>query len=754
MQRAGFGDLLRAHRSRARLTQDELAERAGLSVDAIGLLERGERRRPQRHTIGRLADALALSDADREELVAASRRAAGPRWTLPQPGTPFVGRAVELAGAGDLLLAPDVRLVTLLGPGGVGKTRLALAVANRLAARMPDGAVFVPLAEVQDPAQVADALARDLGEPERPGQPAAQAVLDYLGLRSALVVLDNFEHVLDAASLVARLLAHCPGVRVLVTSRAPLQIAGEHRYPVPPLAVPDGDGAALLHLDAVTIFEQRAKAVVPDFAVTELNAVTVAAICRRLDGLPLAIELAAPWLRVLSSQDLLDRLEQRLGLLEAGRRDQPERHRTLRAALRWSYDLLPPRQQRVFRSLAVFVGGCTEEAAAAVAGASLTDLAALSDASLVVSEPPRFRMLETVRDFAGELLAGSAASAEVEQAHRDYFYELARRAELIGPDELVWKQRLEPDDANLQAAIGAVIESGDAERAIAFARELWRFWSGSGRLAEGSGWMSAVVELVDRAEPPPAPLLRAELLLWAGTVSRLGGDYGVAQDRYRAALELGPEIAGLETLNAAAHNLGIVAYELGDFDEAARLYEQTLGTARRLESGFGVAFTLVTIGDVERARGNPATAVAAYEEGLGLFRQMGYTSGIVQALNGLGGTAWMRGHGAPALDLYRQSLAENSGDPALVAEAFEGVAQVLAAQPDRAVRLLAVADTLREQGSVPRSPRAGAGNERLLAALRAALGEPAFTDAWDDGTWMTPEQARAGLLDGSAWRST
>ena len=281
MERATFGDLLRVFRSRAGLTQEELAERSGLSADAVGLLERGERRRPQRHTVGRLAEALALSGADREQLAAASRAGVRAARALPEPATPFVGRTAELAGAIDLLLEPSVRLVTLIGPGGVGKTRLALAVADRIASRIPDDVVFVPLGEVQDPAQVADALGRALAVPEGSGLTTTRAVLEHLRPRRALVVLDNFEHVLDAAPLVAELLAQCRQARVLVTSRAALRLAGEHQFPVPVLPVPEGDVLDLTRLPAVTIFEQRARAVAPNFAVTADNAVTVAAICRR-----------------------------------------------------------------------------------------------------------------------------------------------------------------------------------------------------------------------------------------------------------------------------------------------------------------------------------------------------------------------------------------------------------------------------------------------------------------------------------------
>ncbi len=488
-----FGDLLQGFRDRAALTQEELAERAGLSADAIGLLERGERQRPRRHTVRQLAGALGLSDeecarfaAARQAQRAAPRPDAALRPALPLPATTFVGRAAEIADLTRLLAPPTVRLVTLTGPGGVGKTRLAVEVAARLADQFADGAVFVPLAPLREPALVLDGIARELGITDRGGRPRLERLTARLRARRLLLVLDNFEHLLPAAPLLADLLAACPRLVVLATSRAPLRLSGERQYPVPPLPPPDAGSASrpenLAHHPALALFAQRAGAVAPGFALTPETAEATAAICRRLDGLPLAIELAAAGVKVLPPRALLARLDRALPLLAGGPRDLPARQRTLRDTIAWSYDLLPPDEQGLLRRLAVFAGGWTLAAAEAVCGATsdqrpatsdtspptpsssvqpssvtghsslavLRGLAALVDASLVqppaAGDPatgaPRYTMLETVREYAAELLADPPASAAgeeeaVRRRHADYFLGLVEEAQqhLVGPEE-------------------------------------------------------------------------------------------------------------------------------------------------------------------------------------------------------------------------------------------------------------------------------------------------------------------------------
>ena len=440
----------------------------------------------------------------------------------PSSLTPFLGRETEVARIADLLQQPGIRLLTLTGAGGIGKTRLALQVGERLASSFQDGVVFVDLAPLHDPSLVLPGIATALGLREVAGRSLAEIVAEFSRERQVLLLLDNFEHLLEAAPLVADLVAAAPEVKVLVTSRSRLRLRGEHEYLVPALRLPSAsqrhDLAALAANEAMALFVSRAQAVEHDFALTEENAPAILEICTRLDGLPLPIELAAARVRLLPPPALLQRLERRLPLLSGGPRDAPARQRTLRDAIQWSYDLLAPDEQRLFRQLGIFAGGWTIDAAAAVSqcggGVAVFDgLASLVDKSLVLrhdnADEPRFAILETIREFAVDRLwAEDDQGAAIAQAHAGYFLSLAEDAfaGLVGAEQQTWLARLDAEDANIRAALAWSVDHGPAESAARSARALWRYWSARGRLVEGRTWLERVLALPGLAEAPMSVL--------------------------------------------------------------------------------------------------------------------------------------------------------------------------------------------------------------------------------------------------------
>jgi predicted ATPase/transcriptional regulator with XRE-family HTH domain len=527
MQPTLFASLLRQYRLQAGLTQEALAERAHVSRGAVSALERGERLAPRKDTVALLATALKLTGAERATLLAAVASphharsgpspassppvfpvarpdpflSALPASRLPEPPTPLVGREEEVARASALLAHEKARLLTLTGPGGVGKTRLALAVAMACREFFADGVVVVPLASLNQPALLAPTLARVIGASMEGDQQPEEAVIGRLRDKHALLMLDNLERLLPAAPFLADLLAACPRLAILATSRALLQIRGEQTLPVSPLALPPASAfpvtsdraptpqevAALAVSPAMTLFVQRAQAVRPDFTLTAENVVDVARICQRLDGLPLALELAAARIRLLPPHALLTRLRRWLPTLTGGARDLPERHQTLRAALAWSYDLLPPGAQTLFRRFSVFAGGAPLEAIDALKGNTpdgdtLDEVTTLLDHSLLrsrgeVAGEPRYGMLETIREYAGDLLTTNGERATAERAHAVYYQALAERAEreLRGPEQATRMERLEAEVNNLRAALRWSLLNGERDVGLCLGGALWYY---------------------------------------------------------------------------------------------------------------------------------------------------------------------------------------------------------------------------------------------------------------------------------------
>ena len=517
---------------------------------------------------------------------------------LPPQLTPFIGREALVAEIRDRLAQPAVRLLTLTGPGGAGKTRLALQVAAEELGAYRDGVWFVQLAPVASVTLVAATIAGALGVRESPAETIESSLRAYLRPRQLLLLLDNFEHVVDASPLVSDLLSSSPEIRVLVTSRAPLHLSGEYELPVPPLALPSSEGTLRLDdalaSEAVRLFVDRARAVQNHFEVTEENVEAIVAICRRLDGLPLAIELAASRVRLLPPKAILARLDSRLTLLTGGGRDLPERQQTLRGAIAWSHDLLEPAQQTLFRRLAVFAGGWTIDAAEAVAGFGadpplpvFDGLDALHDTSLIRAQEgigadaradPRFAMLQTIQEFASEQLATSGELGQAKEAHASWFLELALSAEphLPGPSAVSWLDRLESEHDNLRGALDWLRTQGDAERAVTLAAALWRFWWLRGHIAEGRFELETALAVTS----PMASAARNSALDGAGVLAETQGDYDRAEALHREALTISRDRGDRTGIARALGNLGVVAFDRGEDDQATALLEESLALAR------------------------------------------------------------------------------------------------------------------------------------------------------------------------------
>ncbi|HEX2032401.1 MAG TPA: adenylate/guanylate cyclase domain-containing protein [Actinomycetota bacterium] len=683
---------------------------------------------------------------------------------LPRQLTSFVGRADVIAGV--VSLVRDASLVTLTGPGGTGKTRVALQAAAELLPGFADGAFFVDLSAVTAPAVVPSEVAVALGVAEDPGRPIARSVKEHLRDKELVLVLDNFEQVVEAAPAVLELIEAAPRLKVLVTSRSVLHLYGEREYPVPPLDVPDPerlpDLRSLSQYEAVALFIDRAVAVKPGFEVTNDNAPAVAEICARLDGLPLAIELAASRVKLLTPRAILDRLEHRLALLGGTAVNLPQRQRTLRGAIAWSYDLLEKPDRRFFARLSVFAGGATVEAVDAVCNPdgdtgvdTLDALASLVDKSLVrqTESPegePRFGMLETIKEFAGERLAEDFDTDDAAARHATFFLELAEEAEpnLTTGEQAPWLDRCEREHDNIRAVLRRSLEERDAETGLRIVAALWRFWQQRGHLREGLRWAEDVLALPsDR--PTPA---RARAHSAAGGLAYWLSDTETTARHYEACASLARELGDRRILMEATYNLAFLPLQSDDPEEARPLFEEALAIARELDDPDWIVPVMGDLAFVDVAAGNYAEAISLLQETIKLARQRGQRFRLADDLTALGHAQALVGEFEAARRNLREGLevlVEDENLPLMVTSLFFFAALAgLEGRHHRAARLWAAGQARRE--SMGGAPESIMRVSNPTPAAREAIGAEAVDRAVAEGRAMDLDKAVAYALEEAA----
>ena len=802
-----FGQWLKQRRKSLDITQEQLAERIGCSMVMVMKIEAGERR-PSRQMAELIAENLAIPTEDRLAFIHFARAertghgvqlpspsSVGPRTSLssghepdvtqqavsrpsatllPFPLTALIGRDREIAHVKEQLLNSKVRLVTLAGPPGIGKTRLALQAAAQAAPAFPDGAYFVDLSPVTDPDLVPATIARALRLQEAGGQPMLELLRNYLREKNLLLVLDNFEQVMPAAMQVVDLLTTCMALKVMVTSREALNVRGERRFTVPPLDLPDLSHLPppehLVACSSIALFVERAGDANPDFTLTADNAGLVAAICSRLDGIPLAIELVAARTNLFAPSVLLDKLDNRLSLLTGGPRDLPARHRTLRNSIAWSYDLLGKEEQTLFTRLGVFAGGCTLPALEAVCNAHgdfpvhvLELVASLLDKNLLQQDrrpeatpagpgKSRLIMLDTIREFAYEQLEASGEIASLRRLHAEYYLSLVKAAvpELQGPQQVAWFERLDWEHDNLTAAIHWTLENDEIALGLGMAASLERFWQIRGYHTEGRGWLDRLLAAGD-GQPT---VERAMALQAAGKLTLFQNDQQRTREYFLECLEIYHKLDDPWGVTVALHGLGNAALDEGNYDDARPFYEEALAIRRKLDNKHGLAGTLNNLALLAIREARCEEAQRLLEEGLALIRQTGDQERIGLLLGNLGRVALREGRFVQALAPITESLLllrEVNYRWGIAYCLFElGEAASGLGDPERAARLLGAADSLIETIGARMDPIDRASFEGCVFATRMQMRGDAFRRAWQLGRSRPPEETVEYALEGAA----
>jgi predicted ATPase/DNA-binding XRE family transcriptional regulator len=813
-----FNEWLKRQRKALGLTQDGLANQVGCSAIAIRKIEAGERR-PSEQIAARLAEIFDVSQNDQKVFLRFARgdakftpadrkkdtpwRSLPVRTNLPSAVASLIGRKKEIADTLEYLRRADIRLVTFVGPPGIGKTRLSLEAARTSLSDFPDGVFFVALAPLDESLLVAPAILQALGFAEAPNQSASKQLMAGIEGKRILLVLDNCEHLIeDVASLASGLLSACSRLKIIATSREALRIPGEWLYPVPTLSLPQKNSSvdlvAASEFPALTLFAERARAARPDFALTPENIQAVASICEKLDGLPLAIELIASRILLMSPQALLDRMDDQFILSADGMRAVSARQKTLNNAIGWSYNLLSPQEQTFFASLSVFSGGWTLESAQAICVGDVLNLTnsimkkSLIMANLMEDHKTRYRFHETIGQFAREKLRTSGEMDKYCIRHLTFFAEMVVEAEssFKSAGQALWYNRLDNEQDNLRAALTWFDGIENAEIRLRFAAGLWRYWKNRGHIGEGRMYLKYILESIplgsyrqtsayaraltasgslayyegdmsysEKSRKEALAIFRnlddktgiADCLNGLGNTAISQGNYDSSREFYEESLMVRKELGDKWGVARLLGNLGLLAYFQTDYIHAHSLHLESLALFRELGNDEGVVNELVNLGDVFYCQGELSTASSFYEESAMIARNLKDQWGLAYAIKGLADVNFKQGDLSTASSLYGECLSvfHKGADYIGLPFAFESVATLACAKNnlEAATRIFGVADALRKSSNSPLPPPNYDAYQTSLSVLHQRLDPSKFEFAWTDGRAMTPDEATAYALE-------